>query len=136
MSERLDAAYRATSYVVLAPAGSFTIRIDQKSPPLDDLLEQHGTRCWAFVTACNPASRPLTGEENQSRQDVLEHTVREAGYRYVLGSGCDDGGHWPAEPSLLILGIALEDAAALGRRFGQNAIVLGESGGPARLLWL
>jgi hypothetical protein len=136
MNERLEAVYRAASYIVLAPVGPFTIRIDKKTPPLDDLLRQYGTQCWAFVTACNPASQPLTEEENQRREAALERTVREAGYRYVHGSGCDDADHWPAEPSLLILGITVEDAVTLGRRFGQNAILVGEMGAKAQLLWL
>jgi hypothetical protein len=136
MNERLQAAYRATSYVVFGAEGRFAIRIGEKSPPLDDLLVQHGTRSWAFITAYNPSSALLAPTENQRRQAELERALSEAGYPYCEGEGVADDGAWPAEPSLLVLGIAEEDAVALGRHFGQRAIVVAEVGTAARLLWL
>ena len=136
MNEHLDAVYRATAYAVEGPKGRFTIRIDEPTPPLDALLIRHGTRCWAFVTACNPGSMPLAPEENQRRQAELERMVSAAGYPFLPGEGVGADATWPSEASLLILGIATEDAAALGRHFEQNAIVVGTIGEPARLLWL
>jgi hypothetical protein len=136
MNERLEAAYRATSYVVFGPEGRFAIRIGEKSPPLDDLLVGHDTRSWAFITSCNPGSTPLAPAENGRRQAELERAVSEAGYPSCEGEGVGDDGTWPPEPSLLILGISSDDAAALGRHFGQRAIVVGEVGAAARLLWL
>jgi hypothetical protein len=46
-----------------------------------------------------------------------------AGYRVVEGAGEDPEGRWPAEPSYLVLGMALDAAQEVGRRYGQNAIV-------------
>jgi hypothetical protein len=56
------------------------------------------------------------------------------GYTAFPGEGIGDDGQWPPERSLLILGIARDDARRLGREFGQLAIVHGEKGGPAMLL--
>ena len=135
MNERLDAAYRATSYVVDGPDGAFALRVGETSLQLDELLTRYGKRHWAFVTACNPGSVPLSADENRGRAEELTRVVSEAGYPFRTGRGVGDG-DWLPEESLLVLGIAAEDAAALGRRFGQNAILLGEAGGPARLVWL
>jgi hypothetical protein len=136
MSDALDAVYRATAYIVFGPEQRFTLRIDEPSPPLDDLLRQHGAKTWAFISACNPNSTPLPDAENRRRTAELRRLAIEAGYPFYEGEGVGDDGAWPPEPSLLILGITCTAAAELGRRFGQNAILAGETGSTVRLLWL
>jgi hypothetical protein len=56
------------------------------------------------------------------------------GYLALRGEGVGDAGDSPAEPSLLILGIAEGDTVLLGREFGQLAVVCGELGTAARLV--
>jgi uncharacterized protein DUF3293 len=131
----LEAAYRATSYFVDGPTGRFAVRVGRASPEADALAEAHGAATWAYITAHNPGSAPARPDRNEARQHELEEAVAEAGYRSYRGEGKGDDGVWPAEPSLLVLGIGEADAAALARRFGQAALVFGERGGPARLLW-
>ena len=58
-----------------------------------------------------------------------------AGFCFYHGEGKGDDGAWPAEPSLLILGVGEDEAAALARRFGQAAFVYGDRGAAARLVW-
>ena len=131
----LEAAYRATSYFVDGPGGRFALRVGRASPHADALAEAHGATTWAYITAHNPGSTPSPPERNEARQRELKRAVAEAGYRFYRGEGMGDNGAWPAEPSLLVLGIREADAAALARQFGQAAIVFGERGGPARLVW-
>lgn len=126
-------AYRQTSFLAHTPGGAICIRIGQIAPDLESLLENEN-RCWAYVTAWNPGSIPLSDEENRTHQRELEHAVRQAGYTVFPGEGVGQDGAWPPEPSLLILGISLEDAIELGRRFGQAAIVAGRSSEPAELI--
>jgi hypothetical protein len=40
-----------------------------------------------------------------------------------LGEGVDPSGKWPAEPSILVLGIKLDEALSIGHRYQQNAIL-------------
>jgi hypothetical protein len=131
----LDAAYRATSFFVDGPAGRFAIRVGRPSAEADDLLDRHGASAWAYVTAYNPGSVPTPAAANAARQRELEQTVAEYGYPYCRGEGAGDDGAWLPEPSLLVLGASEVEAVALARRFGQRAVVCGERGGPARLVW-
>jgi hypothetical protein len=130
----LEAAYRATDYTARTPDGLLTLRIGASSAALDRLLDARGVTSWAYVTAHNPGSAPRPADENEARQRALREAVARAGYTFLEGAGVGKG--WPPEPSLLILGIAESDAAALGQRFDQLAIVVGRLGEPARLVWL
>ena len=132
----LDPAYRATSYFVDGPTGRFTIRVGAVSPEADALAAEHNVTTWAYLTAYNAGSVQASPEHNLARQRELEQAVTAAALPFFRGEGRGDDGAWPAEPSLLVLGIGEEDAAALARRFGQAAFVFGERGEAARLAWI
>jgi hypothetical protein len=133
----LRAAYEATSYVVHAsPVGGFTIRCGAVSPALDALLAAAATDTWAFITAHNPGSRRLDDAENRHRHAALVEEVRRRGLVWYDGAGAGNDGVWPAEESVLVPGLDEAAAVALGRAFGQLAVVVGERGGPARLAWV
>jgi hypothetical protein len=121
---RLEAAYRATDY----RAGPITIRIGEIAPIDAD--------SWAFITACNPGSKPLPTAENGQRMARLESDVRAAGFELWHGEAVSRDGSWPEEPSLLVLDIDEATACGLGRRFGQAAIVFADRAKAARLIWL
>jgi hypothetical protein len=132
--DRLDAVYRATTYFVDGPTGRFALRIGQASAELDALAAAHRVNTWTYITAHNPGSLEAPSERNEKQQRELEKTVEESYYPIYSGEGKGDG-DWPAEPSLLVLGVSEADAAAMARRFGQAAVLFGERGGSARLLW-
>jgi hypothetical protein len=131
---RLEDAYRAAAYFVDGPAGRFTLRVGQASAEIDALATAHQVAAWTFITAYNPGSVVLAREQNEQRQRELEQAVAESAYPFYRGEGKGDG-DWPAEPSLLVLGISETEAAAMARRFGQAAVLFGERGEPVRLLW-
>jgi hypothetical protein len=132
--EALLAAYRNTSYFADTPAGRLCIRIGEAHPVLDTLLIARGHRHWAYVTAHNPGSVPLTAAENSARHTRLEADVRARGYEAFTGEGVGDDGEWPSEASLLILGMPRAEATALGHAHAQRAVVWGGVGEPALLL--
>jgi Protein of unknown function (DUF3293) len=132
--ERLLTAYRNTSYFADTPAGRQRIRIGETHPALDTLLTARGHRHWAYVTAHNPGSVPLTAEENRARHRRLEADVRARGYEVFPGEGIGDDGEWPPEASLLILGMPRAEATALGHAHAQRAVVWGGVGESALLL--
>lgn len=127
-------AYLNTQFRVETPAGQFTIRIGATSPPLDALLEQHGVRTWAFITAWNPGSRALSDAENHARHAALQFRLEALGLTVLPGIGEGPDGSWPPEESVLVLDIDRTTARDIGSEFGQNAIVVGSSHEPAELL--
>lgn len=90
-------------------------------------------RRFAFVTAYNPRSQPLSGEENQKRHRELEREIQRLGLESAPGSGASPDGSW-FEEGFILFGVGLEPALELGRRFEQHAILWGE-GGRVGLAW-
>ena len=133
---RLWEAYHTTVYDVHAPEGVVPIRIGRLHPLIDRLCVLQGAASWCFVTAWNPGSQPLAPADNQRRNETLRAELARAGFAVLegMGRGADPG--WEPEASFLVLGVDREHACALGRRFGQNALVFGERGGVAELVAL
>ncbi len=132
--DRLDAAYRGSTYFVDGPAGRFALRIGQASREADALAEVHRSSTWTYITAYNPGSIAATSEQNEKQQQELQQALTEAKYLFYRGEGKGDDG-WPAEASFMVLGVSETAAAALAGRFGQTAVLFGAWGKPVRLLW-
>lgn len=115
-------AYRDTEYRVGGERG-FVLRVGARSPQLLDAFQRCGVHCCAYLTACNPGSIRLAPEVNRERQAALAKDLQELGFAVEHGVGEHPDNGWPAEPSFLVLGLSLEEARALGRRHGQNAIL-------------
>ncbi len=134
---RLREAYEATAYRVdEGPRGPFVIRVGARSADADALLMAAGVDAWAFITASNPRSVPLVAADNAARMSRLAQQLRDRGLAHYAGMGVGDDTTWPAEPSLLVVGLAESEALALARDFDQLAIVAGRRGEAARLVWV
>ena len=136
MPRRLEAAYRATDYVIEAPAGAFTLRVDEPSAALAGLHARHGVRCSAFISACNPASVPQSAADNEAAHARLLAAVRRTDLACIEGWGRDPTGAWPSERSVVVLGITEELARRLAAGFGQNALLYAHADAVPRLLWI
>ena len=88
------------------------------------------------MTAVNPGSRRLSEAENELRLERLEGRLLALGHRFVPGVALDPDGTWPAEPSFLVLEVDEAVLSGVAGEFGQAAFVAGETGGPARLVWV
>jgi putative PIN family toxin of toxin-antitoxin system len=131
----LAAAYREAEYVVFGEP-DLVLRIGEPSPGLDALLADLGAEGAAFLTAANPGSERRGAEENRRAAAALDAELATANYSRFPGEGRDPKGRWPAEPSVLAVGIPRAAAEALGRRFAQNAIVYIARGAAPELLFL
>jgi hypothetical protein len=127
--EQLD-AYRRSEYAIFFPRLVF--RIGRPSAALDRLLEGRRVRTAAFLTAANPRSEPRPATQNLAALQRMKTALRQP---FLRGEGRSADRRW-REPSLLVLGIARRDAEALGREYGQNAIVFVEKGRAPELLVL
>lgn len=124
--------FKATTYLVYNK--DIPININRHNKRLEELLQDNKAESWAFITAWNPYSKVLTDEENNIRHQQLMAMTKK--YVCFEGEGRGKDPKWKPERSLLIIGIAKDDAAMIGNHFQQHAIVIGGYQKPAELLFL
>jgi hypothetical protein len=65
---------------------------------------------------------------------LLLADVEKQGFSYLTARGVGEDGKWPAEESLFVIGTSRHQATALGKKYGQLAIVWVETGKPAQVV--
>lgn len=133
----LLAVYQATLYTVETEAGALGVRIGARSPAIDRLLSERGARSGVFITAWNPLSRLVGSEANEAANRALGAALTAAGLAFLPHIGLPDirpgdNPGWPPEHGFFVLDPP--DPIALGRHWRQNAVVVIERNGPARLV--
>ena len=116
LDAQLRLAYEKAHYVV-ACEQDVLVRIGEPNAALDALVSTTA----AYVTGANPRSRVRSALENDLAHGRLRSLV--APYASLAAESRDPVRQFPPERGLLVLGIALADAMAIGRVLGQNAIV-------------
>ena len=118
----LIASYQSANYHVHTPQ-PFTLNIGVPSPQLKALYLKMHIKSAGFITAYNPHSQALPDKENVLRNAKLIEEIQQRSLKFINGVGQCPESDWPEEQSILVLGISLEAAKALGKEYGQNAIV-------------
>ena len=136
MQSGLVSAYRATDYVAHGSGWVVVIRIGHHSLLVDRLLARVHARNGAFITAWNPFSKELSFGANEHRNHELKRYLSVRGFTFVEAEGRGRTEEWLPEPSVLAFKISCTEAAAIGRRYRQNAIVYVQRGRPAELVML
>ncbi len=90
-------------------------------------------RAFVIVTAHNPRSEKLSGEENERRHRELERVLLERRAAFGPSVGESPDGAW-REEGVVVYDVSLEGALELGRRFEQHAVLYGQ-GGRVALVW-
>jgi len=124
--------YRETSY----QSSLISIRVDQQSASIDQLLQCNNQSSWAFLTAWNPHGEMTSIDDNQRANQELLHDLQQENFIILPGWGIGDDRVWPPEASFLVIGIAKDQAISLAKRYKQRAIVLGMIGTAASLYYL
>lgn len=120
------ATYRSALYSIEQPdRPTAVLRVGQHSPELAALYREHGAASMGFITACNPLGEVVSDAANADAMAALLAEVTALGLVVLPGVGRDGdpASSWPGEPSLAVLGIGRQQAAELGRRHRQNAII-------------
>ena len=134
MDDELIQAYSETHYTV-QDNEPFVLRIGDVSEALLACHKRNRVECSAFITAWNPLSQQLSVTENEKHQQALIAEIKSRSLSFLPGEGRHPSNNWPAEQSVLVLGLSLEAAKTLGRRFEQNAVVwAGRDGVPELVL--
>lgn len=136
ISADLIASYRAADYQAGAGSAAALLHIDQHSESLSQLLAAAGQQCAVFITAYNPCSQPQSLTANQAAHAYLRDELKYLTDQIIEGTSSDPAGTWPPEQSLLALGVELDKSKALGRKFGQNAVVWAGADAIPRLILL
>lgn len=131
----LQQAYLDTHYIVDTEP-PFTLIIGETCQALATLYTDRGVNGCAYLTACNPHSQRLGAAANVLRQQALIHDIQSIGLEMIEGRGEHPDGAWPAEPSILVLGMNRTLACELGQKYAQNAIVLVGPTALPELVWL
>ena len=119
-------AYRYTDYFINLGAEQLCVRVDEPCPALDSLLRACRCNSAALITADNPRSLLLTGEQNQQRRQQLDTELQQRQFISFQGFNRAQRGEWPDEQTRLVLGIAYVDAETLARQFEQNSFLFFE----------
>ena len=134
IDQQLLEAYLATTYEV-KHLGLY-LRIGEENWDLEEFLIDNNVFSWAFISAWNPFSKPLPPSENKIRHLKLIEFVKNKRWVFAEGFGIPPNEDWQAEKSLFILDISRNEAINLGKKFDQNAIVIGRLGKTPELLFL
>lgn len=119
----LESAYRGALYIVHAKDKSIHLKVGDSSPEMVDLMRFYGLKSAALITAFNPRSVLVTAQENVHNHNALVDDINALGLESLSGEGGDVSNAWPSEPSVLALGISLQDAEVLADRYRQNAFL-------------
>jgi len=133
--DELEAVFNNAVYIVNAPEGELRLRIGEDAPALRQLLHKHGTNTAAIITAHNPGARTQDAAANQAAQARLLQRAQRLQLPLLHGHNRAEQGDGPVEPTVVILGIAHQDACKLARDFEQVALVyIGEHA--PEIVWL
>jgi len=116
-------AYRSTHYRIGQGPSSFVLKIGEKSAELRTLFTSSGTDCGIFITAFNPFGQKQGDAANERAHNSLLELLTSRSREIIEGKGEDPSGDWPAERSVLALGVEAPEACDLGTMFGQDAVV-------------
>jgi len=126
LTNKLDdliASYTNTHYQVDTPTDSFTMRINQYSQPLAQLLIRNHCVSATIITAYNPHSQKQSHQKNRDANEKLLQTLIAHTDKIYPSQNIDPSGIWPTEYSYCALGLNLDLSKQIGREFNQNAIV-------------
>jgi hypothetical protein len=129
-------AYLETDYTVREGRRTLVLRPGVRDVRVDRLLRRFRARSAAFITAFNPYSLSRGVIVNECAHRRLVSKLKGRNIAFVDGYGRGLAGDWPAERSVLAFGVSRFTAAAIGRRFRQNAIVFVRLGTATELLML
>lgn len=134
IDQQLRDAYLATIYEIKHLG--LHLRIGQENWDLEEFLIDNNAFSWAFISAWNPFSQSLPISENNIRHEKLKNIVKSNQWVFAEGFGVPQNQDWEAEKSFFILDIPKREAIDLGKKFNQNAIVIGRLSKPPELIFL
>jgi hypothetical protein len=124
-------AYLETDYFI--SNFKMQLKIGIKSIELEEIFKLSNVKSASYITAYNSYSKILGIAENKKRNEDLCLLCKD--YTCIEGNGKHPSNKWEGEPSFLFLGMDLETAKEIGKKYEQNAILwIGEDFIPKLIL--
>jgi hypothetical protein len=123
IAPQLVRAYREARYSINQNPTIIELRIGEVNSALVQLMRDRQVSTAAVLTAYNPYSESKGHAENAAAQQQLLQDLAKQGIATLSALGSDPSGAWESEPSVLALGITLQQVEALADQYGQNAFV-------------
>lgn len=120
---QLVRAYREAIYIVNGEDLAIRLKVGEVNKVLANLMHSRRVVTAAVLTAYNPYSEVKSAEENERSQSNLLDKLKQKSTHCMSAIGTDAKGEWEPEPSILALGISLQDAESLADEYGQNAFI-------------
>lgn len=125
----LATAYAAAHYAVVLDGDAIGLRVGD---PAGDVEAYWAARRYAFITAWNPASRPLSDEANNLADARLEARLEALDLSFHPAWASDHDRQW-RESGWLVADLVLPLLDTLACEFGQAGVLYWEHGEPVRL---
>ncbi|QDH69889.1 DUF3293 domain-containing protein [Marilutibacter alkalisoli] len=125
----LAAAYAAAHYAVVLDGDAIGLQVGE---PAGDLEAYWTARSYAFITAWNPASRPLSEAANNLADSRLVARLQALGLVFHPAWASDHAREW-RESGWLVGDIDPAQLDTLAIEFGQAGVLYWEHGKPVRL---
>lgn len=115
-------AYQDTDYHVFGEA-RLVLQPGLFTSDANRFLRDQGCETAIILTAWNPMSVATAVSANEAAQTRLIEDLDQRGLVHIPAEGRGRDGHWPPEPSLLILGVPLHLAHNLAAAYQQAAFL-------------
>ncbi|MBB1087549.1 DUF3293 domain-containing protein [Lysobacter sp. SG-8] len=125
----LAAAFVAARYVVRVDGDAIALEV---GAPAVDLEAYCANRSYGYITAWNPASRPVPGTANAEASARLRARLESFDLELHPATSSDASGQW-IEEGWLAAGIDRDVLDTLAVEFGQAGVLFWEHGEPVRL---
>lgn len=125
----LAAAYASAEYAVALDGDTLPLRVGE---PASDLEAYWPAERYAFITAWNPASEPMSDAANQAADTRLVTQLEAAGAARHPAWAQDAHRGW-REPGWLLADLDEHVIDVLAREFGQAGVLAWSRGEPVRL---
>jgi hypothetical protein len=115
--------YRKAKYTFAYGDKLITLQIGEISHELLKIYAETGLSSGVFITAHNPFGREQNSQDNEAANEHLLAELKNLASFVADGEWADTSGAWPIEKSYFALGVSLETARHLGRRYQQDGVV-------------
>jgi hypothetical protein len=135
--DELEAAFRATDYVVMLPDGELTLRVDRYDSDAERrIVAATGMRRgWDLLTPCNPGAENVSAQANARLLGKFHRELRDWGGAWHASLNRAGSPEGPDEPGAILVDADAKWVRMLAEQFRQVAWLRAALGVAPQLAW-